>query len=503
MTGSLTSKTVNGLKWSYASTITNSVLQIGYTAVMARLLDPKSFGLIAMASVLLRFGSYFAQMGMGRAIIQKKEINSDDVSIAFTASVLISFIFLLFIFILAPFTIYIFPNPEIIPILQVLAVSLLLTGFSTTSLALLRRDLRFKSLAVIEIVSYLISYGGVGVTFAFLDFGVWSLVFASLSQGLFTVIISYFVTRHPLRFTFNFKLYKPLFSFGSKVSFISFLEFLGANLDTLIIGKIFGSQKLGFYNRAFMLVNLPMQQFTTSLSKVLFTSFSRIQTEKERLKKAYLSSITLSGYIIIAACIGIAVSAEQIVLVVLGDKWKESIIILQILALAAPFNLLSHFGGIVCEATARLKAKLIFQSFYIILLLLFFLLFYNEGIMGIAKSILLAEVIRHVFYIFTVRKIFTLNFSEILSSYYPGLLSGLITGIVIFLVTAFLKSLSFSNIYILALQILSGLVAIILSIFLNKSIKSEINDKLGKLINLSDYKNKTILRRIRILLAAI
>ena len=234
MEENLTYKTVHGIKWNYISTLITSVLQIGYTAAMARLLEPAAFGLVAMAGLVLRFSSYFAQMGIERAIIQKKEINEEDVRSSFTLSVLLGIFFCLLLWILAPLALYIFNNDNVVIIVKVMALSFFFTGFSITSLGLLKRDLNFRSIAIIEIISFILGYLCIGITMAIMDFGVWSLVYAALSQAFFAAVIAYYFARHNLRFTFRIKHYKPLFSFGSKVTIISFFEFIGGSLDTLL-----------------------------------------------------------------------------------------------------------------------------------------------------------------------------------------------------------------------------------------------------------------------------
>ena len=320
MTDNLTSKTLHGLKWSYTGTIINSILQIGFTAIMARLLEPTDFGMMAMAGVILRFGTYFAQMGVGSALIQKKEISDEDVRAAFTSGLFLGILFFVLVWFCAPFAIFIFDNEKVIPIIRVMALSFVITGLSTTALSLLRRNLEFRSLAITEIISYVLGYGMIGITLAYNGFGVWSLVAGALSQSAFLTILSYMFSRHKLLFIYRWKYYKPLYSFGSRVSIISFFEFLGSNLDTLAIGHFIGAAPLGIYNRAFMLVNLPAQYLTSSFSRVLFPSFSRVQKEIERLKKAYLSTIMLFSAILLPTCLGIAVASQEIVLLVLGRK---------------------------------------------------------------------------------------------------------------------------------------------------------------------------------------
>lgn len=158
---------------------------------MARLLDPAAFGLVAMSGVVLRFGSYFAQMGIGPALVQKENLSAEDISAGFTSCFLLSIIFFILAWLLAPLSTYLFDNTALIPIIRVMALSFVLTGLSTTATSLLRRNLEFGSLAIIDIASYALGYGAVGVVLAFNGFGVWSLVVAALSQGVLSASLAY------------------------------------------------------------------------------------------------------------------------------------------------------------------------------------------------------------------------------------------------------------------------------------------------------------------------
>ncbi len=480
MSADLTSKTIHGLKWSYASTITNAVMQIGYTAVMARLLEPKTFGLVAMAGVVLKFGSYFAQMGMGQALIQKKELSNDDIRAAFTSSIIMSGLFLMLTWLLAPYAVLIFDHPEVIPIIKVMAVSFVLTGISTTSLALIRRNLKFKSLAVIEIVSYIISYAGVGILFAILGYGVWSLVFASLSQALLSGLFSYFVIRHNLLPLFSWKKYKPLFFFGSRVSVISFFEFLGTNLDTLFIGRMLGAGKLGLYNRAFMVVNLPMQYLTFSISRVLFPSLSRIQNDKEKLRKIYLNSISVIGFLLFSVCFGISVAAEQIVIVILGEKWIAAVPVLQILALATPLNFISHFDGIMCDATANLNKKLVLQISYVIVLTGLFYFLGDFGLIGFAAGLVLTSLLRNVGYFFITKRALGFNSKELFNSLYPSIVSALFITLIIYTNLILMQTFISSHLILLIGSVIIGFLSVVIFLFVkfNFRIREFLEEKL-------------------------
>ncbi|UOQ70037.1 lipopolysaccharide biosynthesis protein [Hymenobacter cellulosilyticus] len=308
---SLTMTTVQGVKWSTAATILTALMQVGYTAIMARLLTPAAFGVVALANVVLRFGGYFAQMGMEQAIIQKQELTKEDIRAAFTASVVLGVVFGGLLILLAPASVYVFHEPEVVPVAQALALSLVLTGLSATALSLLRRGMQFRTLALVEVSSYIVSYGGVGVSMALNGYGVWSLVAASVAQGLLVGLLAYMVTRHSVVPLLSWEHYQPLWNYGSRISLISFLEFIGSSLDTLIIGRVLGTALLGVYNRAWMLVSLPMYMLTTSVSKVIFPAFSQVQADPVRLRKVYLSSVTLVAAFILPTAAGMMVAAPS------------------------------------------------------------------------------------------------------------------------------------------------------------------------------------------------
>ena len=426
MPSNLTSKTVHGLKWSYLSTFINALLQIIYTAVMARLLTPNDFGLVAMGVVILRFGGYFAQMGMGQAIIQKKEISTNDIRSAFTSSVLISSVFFILTYFLAPYSKLIFDDFKLVPIIRIMSLSFVLTGLSTTALALIRRNLKFKSLAIVEVISYLTGYLIVGISFAISGFGVYSLVYASLTQAGISAMLSYFIIRHNLKFYFNWNDYKPLFGFGSKISGITFFQFIGANLDTLIIGKTTGSNLLGIYNRTSSLVNLPGQYLFVSVSKVLFPAFSRIQNDKKKLGFVYLNTIILFFIILIPLTIGIIPLAGNIISIILGEQWLKGIPVFQILIFTITFAAVVNLSGSIFQSIGKLKEMFFIELIQITSLVVLASFLYKYGLIGFAISVMTSRLIRFIMYLFFVNKILEISFSKLIKAIVLNVIIGLL-----------------------------------------------------------------------------
>lgn len=421
----LTSRTVHGLKWSVVGQILNAATTVATIAVLARLLHPAAFGLAAMGLVIMRFVTYFAQMGVGAALVQKPEVTHDDVRAGFTSSMLLGVAACVVVIAAAPLATILFPHPQVVPVVRVMAIDFVLNGATITSFALLRRKLAFKALAVADTLTYIVGYGAVSIVLAALGFGVWSLVIGALAQGALTVVAYYALTLHSVKPLFRWSVYRTLYSYGARISIIQFLEFFTYNMDTMWAGHFFSTADLGIYTRSFTLVSLPNQYVATSFTRVLFPAFSRIQTERERLKNAYLPAITVAAIIGVPLMWGIAAASPQVVQTILGARWHAAIPIVAILATAMPFTLLANFSGIVCDATARLNAKIVIRSSQIILVLCFFAALTRFGIAGVATGYALGQVFVASAFLFVLKGIFHVGLPELLRAYTPGAAAGI------------------------------------------------------------------------------
>ncbi|MEJ8757026.1 lipopolysaccharide biosynthesis protein [Pontibacter sp. H259] len=483
MSKNLASKAVSGIKWGTASTVANAIMQIGYTAVMARLLSPDAFGLVALAGVVLRFGAYFANLGLNKAIVQKEELLPEHIRAAFTSSFILGAAFTGITWLAAPVAAVFFKNPDAIPVIRVMALMFLINGASSTAVSLMERNMQFKALSILETASYVISYLGAGVILAYLDFGVYSLIYATLLQFLIVSIGAYAVTRHNILFLFNWDAYKPLFAYGSRMSIISFLEFLTINLDTILIGRFLGEYKLGIYNRSRELVSQPMHMLTRTLIKVIFPSFSQMQSDNEKLGKAYLSSITLLAAIIIPICFGILVAAPEIVRILLGEKWSEAIPVLQILCLGIPLSFLTMFAGIICDAKAILNIKIILNIVLMVVIAVFFFALQGFGLLGFATAVVLAEFVKMGFYQKVMTDALGISYRQQVSAYLPGLINGCIVAVAIYMVSSLLNSFDVPFIVVLVAQIATGAVSlgVFTLLFPHKLLRNEISQILLKL----------------------
>ena len=451
---------LRGIKWTTAAAVVTAVLQVGYTAVMARLLDPAAFGLVALAGVVLRFGGYFAEMGLGHALVQRPQLTTNDLRATFTGSVLLGVVVAALFWLLAPLSLLVLKNPAVVPLVRALALGFVVASLGLTATSVLRREMRFEVLAKIEVVAYVLAYGGVGLGSAWAGAGVWSLVAANLAQQLLTSVGTYVAVRHPLQLLFGWQHYSALLGYGSRVSLISFLEFVNGNLDTLLIGRLLGPVALGLYNRAFMLLYLPMYFLTNSVAKVAFPAFSQVQADVPRLRGLYLRSSTLVATLVLPLCAGVAVAAPEMVRVLLGPKWDASVPVLRALCVAIPLSLTTMFAGIVADARANLRRKVVLNVEFIVLLVGLFWLLRGYGIVGIAAAIGVGEVVRTFLYMRITHKDLVVGYAKLFAVYLSGLRNALVVGTGILLASVGLRALGWPALPVLGLQMLTGALAL-------------------------------------------
>lgn len=413
----LTRQTVGGLRWTYFGVAVSAALQLVYTSIINRLLDDTAFGLLAGAQVVLAFGNYATELGLGAALIQRKELSRDDIRAAFTASAALGVALAAALALAAPLVARLIDAPDVTAIVRVLALALALNGLTLVAGNLLARDLRFKELALIGIGAYAVGYLGVGITAAALGAGVWSLVAAALTQQAVGGLAALVLARHPVRPLLAGRRLAGLYGFGGRVSLIQVLEYMGNAATVVVIGRRAGTGPLGQYNRAALVIDLPMVHLSTGLSGVLFPAMSRVQEDRARITRAYLVALRGSGGLLLPIAAGVAVAAPQIVEVLLGPGWDTAASLLPFLAGAAAMAVLSHYGGIVAEALAALNVKLALQGAYVVGLVAGLVAVPSGDLRAYAIVLLTAEVARQLAYAAFMGRLLGISLAETVATY--------------------------------------------------------------------------------------
>jgi len=398
---------VGSLRWSFGSSALTLVLQLGYTATVSRVVAPKAFGLFALGGLLLRFVSYFAQLGLGSAVVQRPNLDEDDIRVAFTASCVLGVAVFGLAWILAPICApLISKDPGLVPVARALSGTFLFSAFGVTAQAVLCRNFRFRVLALVDIGAFIVGYLAVGLPSALAGAGVWSLVAAALTSAAITTGTQVYFASHPMRPHMDLVRLWALARFGGAVSVIGFFEFIGSTLDTLAVGRFAGSVAVGNYTRATALVT-PVERFATATSEVLYPNFARIGSDRERTATAYLSGLALITAVILPPAACLAAAAPDVVRVLLGNQWDMAIALLPIISLAVAVGLITRFSGAVAEAMGMLKAKLSIQVLHIVVVAVVVggtVRYSGSDPRGFALAWLIGEIVRQLLYVFWLQK---------------------------------------------------------------------------------------------------
>jgi lipopolysaccharide exporter len=396
----LTVVTVRSLLWTYGSTGVLATLQLGYTAAISRLLLPADFGLIALASLPLALSSHVAGLGIASAIVQKRALDDRDVRVAFTGSAALGVLAAVAIALVAPAVGWVFARPDLVPVLQALGLSYAIAGFGGVALALLRRNMRFRAVAAVEISSYAVGYPVVGIVAAAYGWGVWSLVVASLTQSTVQTAGALVVGGHGLRPLFDRRRAHRIFGFGSLVSVNGMLEMVTASADTYAVGRYLGAAALGQYNRATLLVGLPMTHLSTGATKVLMPGFSRITDDVDRTRSAYLRGLALLTGVLFPFAVTASVLAGPLVTVMLGEGWETAAHVLPVVAFAVTCSFAQHLGAVVCEARGRVARKLVIQCGYltVVIVAVAAVVLTGPTVIRLALVFAAGQLLQHVLY---------------------------------------------------------------------------------------------------------
>jgi PST family polysaccharide transporter len=450
----LRKKVIHGAKWTVIQEIIGQALDFSIIIILARLLDPKDFGVITIATVIIAAIEPLVSQGLGVAIIQKKEIEKEHLDTAFWSTFIFGGILTLFFAISAQWWSTLFSEPELTNVLTWLSISIVLTSLTTVQEAILQRNLNFKVFAIRSSTGKLIG-GIVGVTLAFYGYGVWSLVARYLATSFSSVILLWGISHWRPRFLFSKKHFKELFSFGIQVMSNDFMVFINRNSDSLLISYFLGSTALGYYNTAYKLMSLVFMLVSRTVSQVGMPAFARLQNDKKRLSKAFYDVSQLISLIAFPAFLGMLVLVPEIVTLLLGAKWGQSIPVLQILLLIGIVHcLLSPMVAILVGAGKpglRLKLQIVDS----LVNLIGFSVAVHWGINWVAASYVIVGCVLTPLWYWAIRKVIHIRGVD----YFKLLMRPLLITIVVMLAILGTKWASLDgvgNIYFVILSIIGG-----------------------------------------------
>jgi len=323
----------HGLFWSFFERIGHQGIQFVISIILARLLLPEQFGLIAMLTIFIAVAQTFVDSGFGSALIQKQNTTYLDECSIFFFNIIVGFLVAGLLFLSAPWIADFYQAPLLSPLTRVLSLNLIINAFGIVHTTLLTKQIDFKTQMKVSILATVLS-GSIGVTMAFKGYGVWSLVVQSIGSNLFrTILLWVFLPWRP-SWIFSSVSLRSMFSFGSKLLFSGLLDTVYTNLYLVVIGKIFSAADLGYYSRAEQTMRLPLNNLYSIVGRVTFPVFSSMQDDKARLKRGTRKGLSTLAMVNFPLMIGLAVVARPLVIVLLTDKWLPCVPYLQLLCMA-------------------------------------------------------------------------------------------------------------------------------------------------------------------------
>jgi teichuronic acid exporter len=329
----LKQKTVSGLIWSFIDQFANLGLTFVVGIILARLLSPREFGLIGMITVFIAVSESFIDSGFSSALIRKKNCTQTDYSTVFFFNLFVGIVLFVVLFFTAPAIGNFFNEPELEPIVQVLGIVLIIDSLTLIQRTILIKRIDFKLQARISVIAS-VSSGIIAITMAFYGFGIWSLVALRLSKQVFNSIFLWMWNRWKPIMVFSKQSFKELFAFGSNIMLNGLLDTLFQNINSLVIGKFYSAQDLGFYTRSVLFRDMLSKNLNNIIGRVTYPVLSEMQDEKTRLKTNYQKIIRSTMFITFMLMLGLVAIAEPLIITLIGEKWRQSIIYLQLLCLA-------------------------------------------------------------------------------------------------------------------------------------------------------------------------
>lgn len=492
MDQNLQKRALGGMAWKFLEKICGQGMQLVIQIVLARLLLPEEYGIVGLLTIFITISDVFILQGLTTALIQKKNADEIDFSSVFFANIVMSVVLYIILFCAAPLIADFYNEPALTSIMRVLSLNVVVGAFAAVPNAILSRQLDFKK-SFFRNISNVSVQGVVGVTFALLGSGAWSMVYSKVFGTITGALVLMATVNWWPKLTFSFKSVKKLFSFSSKILVTNLLNTIFNNIHSLIIGKSFNTAELGYYQRGQQTPQVIMASLDGSMTEVLYPTFSKLQNDKKGLKAAVSKSISMSMFVVLPAMLGLIAVAKPLTLVLLTEKWLPSVPFMQlscVICMLWPLAHRTHALNALGKSNITLKLSIIGKS--ITLFLIFACLPF--GIYAIMIGSIASSLINLLISSYYVKKYIGYSLLDIVKDVLPILILAGIMAAIVYSVSL----LPLIPIITLILQLITGVAVyvILCLIFKPKPCKSVLNiakrllsNKLGKIFK-KTYINK-------------
>lgn len=442
---------ISSMLWKLLERFSTQIVSFVISIILARLLLPKDYGVIAILLVFVNFANVIIDGGFNTALIQKKKANQKDFSTIFWFSLLFSFLIYLILYFTSPIIADFFHNEDLSSLLKVLGLCVIFNSFNSIQRAYVSRHMLFKKLFYVNGIALIIS-GGIGIIMALKGLGAWALVGQSLGSSIICCFLMWNSIRWKPTFQFSRNSFYSLFDYGWKIFLTNLIVAIYEDIRSLVIGKVYQPTSLAYFDRGKALPSLVMANITASINTVLLPSFAEEQDNRNRVKQMMRRSVQISYFFVLPLLVGFLVSAKEVVLILLTSKWLPVVPFIQIFCIAFILMPIQNINMTAIKSlgysSITLKLELIKKILEAIILIVSFII----NVYAVAWGIVLYNIVCIFINLYPSKKLVDYGLLEQIKDVFPTLLASIIMGGAIFSLNLF--SL---NIYVsLSIKIILG-----------------------------------------------
>ncbi|MCR5600620.1 MAG: lipopolysaccharide biosynthesis protein [Ruminococcus sp.] len=419
--------------------------------VLARLLDPSVYGTIALVTVFTTIMQVFVDSGMGNALIQKKDADDLDFSSVFYFNIVVCTVLYIIMFVAAPFISAFYKMPELTPVIRVLSLILVISGVKNVQQAYVSRNMLFKKF-FFSTLGGTIGAAVLGILMAYLGYGVWALVAQMLFNAAIDTTILWFTVKWRPQKKFSLQRLKGLFSYGWKLLVSALIDTVYNDLRQLIIGKMYSSSDLAYYNQGKKFPQFIVTNINTSIDSVLLPAMSKVQDNPEAVKSMTRRSIKISTYIMMPFMVGLAVCAEPLISLILTDKWLPCVPFLRIFCFTFAFYPIHTANLNAIKAMGRSDLFLILEIIKKVIGIIAILSTMWISPLAMAYSLLVTSVLGQIINSWPNKKLMNYSYLEQLKDMMPQICLSLFMGVIVFCV----QFIGLSSVLTLLIQVPVG-----------------------------------------------
>lgn len=437
----LRKQALSGIFWTFLQQFSMQGITFFVSIIMARLLVPEEFGLIGMISIFIAIGRTLIDSGLSQSLIRVKEANHEDYNTVFYFNLAVSIIIYMIVYISAPFIASFYNQHILINIIRIYCLVFVTNAFGTIQTTMLTKALNFKTQMKVAVPSLVIS-SALGISMAYLGYGVWSLVWSAVTQSVFNVLQLWFWSLWRPTLTFSIEKFHYHFHYGYKLMLSGVLDTIFNNAFTIIIGKFFSPAQVGYYNRADSLKQLPVSNIAFVLNKVTFPLFASIHNEDVRLKSAYKKIMQMVIFLVAPMLIILAVLAEPLFRFLFTEKWLPSVPYFQILCANGILFPIHAYNLNILKIKGRSDIFLKLEIVKKILLLVIILIAFSFGIFGLLYGSVIFSIL--AFFINTHYTAKYINYSsfEQIKDIAPIITLAAFVGVILYFIDIFLVTIT-------------------------------------------------------------